>query len=124
MTALAEDHRTAWPDGILFWPPLQIKYQTDYIARMYLMLHAMLAADLGTGKSVMGLGVAGLAFEQGVIDHVLVVCEPNKLDKTEWPARLRAVHEDRVRRLPRAEARTAAGGPAAGADHHLRDGPR
>jgi superfamily II DNA or RNA helicase len=86
VTALAEDTPTAWPDGILFWPPLQIGWQTDYIARMYLMGCAMLAADLGTGKTVMGLGVAGLALEQGVIDHVLVVCEPNKLDKTEWPA--------------------------------------
>jgi superfamily II DNA or RNA helicase len=83
---LAEETRAAWPDGILFWPTLQISWQTDYIARMFLMRSAMLAADLGTGKSVMGLGVAGLAFEQGVIDHVLVVCEPNKLDKTEWPA--------------------------------------
>lgn len=82
----ATEEATGWPDGILFWPPLQIGYQTDYIARMYVMLSAMLAADLGTGKSVMALGVAGLAFEQGALDHVLIVAEPNKIDKTEWPA--------------------------------------
>ncbi len=73
-----------WPEGLMFWPSRQIRWQSDYIARMYLMGSAMLAADLGTGKSVMALGVAGLAFEQGDIDHVLVVCEPNKL--AEWPA--------------------------------------
>lgn len=75
---------TGWPDGVLFWPPRQIPYQTDYITRMYLMRQALLAADLGTGKTVMSLGVAGLAMEDGDIDLVLVVCERNKL--SEWKA--------------------------------------
>lgn len=70
----------------MFWPTRQIGWQTDYIVKMFLMGNAMLAADLGTGKSVMALGVAGLCFEEGAIDHVLVVAEPNKIDKTEWPA--------------------------------------
>jgi superfamily II DNA or RNA helicase len=73
----------------MFWPTRQIGWQTDYIARMYVMSAAMLAADMGTGKSVMALGVAGLAFEQDAIDHVLVVCEPNKLADSEWPADFR-----------------------------------
>lgn len=78
-----------WPDGLMFWPPRQIPWQTDYIARMFLMRTSVLAADLGTGKSVMALGVAGLAFEQDEIDHVLVVCKPNKLADSEWPADFR-----------------------------------
>lgn len=78
-----------WPEGLLFWPSRQIGWQTDYIARMYLMGAALLAADMGTGKSVMTLGVAGLAFEQGSIDHVLIVCEPSKLAGSEWPADFR-----------------------------------
>lgn len=82
MTALAEEK--PWPDGVMFWPAWQIPFQTEYIARMFLMRTAMLAADMGTGKSVVALGVAGLCFEQQVIDHVLIVCEPNKL--AEWPA--------------------------------------
>lgn len=73
----------------MFWPARQIPWQTEYIARMFLMRTSMLAADLGTGKSVMALGVAGLAFEQGAIDHVLVICKPNKLAASEWPADFR-----------------------------------
>ncbi len=83
---MIEDTGHDWPEGLMFWPARQIGWQTDYIAQMYLMGSAMLAADMGTGKSVMALGVAGLAFEQGIIDHVLVVCEPNKLGASEWPA--------------------------------------
>lgn len=82
---MAEQERD-WPEGLMFWPTRQIPWQTEYIAKMYLMMSAMLAADLGTGKSVMTLGVAGLAFEQGAIDHVLVICEPSKLADSEWPA--------------------------------------
>jgi superfamily II DNA or RNA helicase len=84
VTATAEEDKTGWPEGVLFWPTWQIGFQTEYIARMYLMFTAMLAADMGTGKSIMALGVAGLCFEQQVIDYVLIVCEPNKL--AEWPA--------------------------------------
>lgn len=83
MTVLAEP-ATDWPEGVLFWPPRQIPYQTDYIARMTVMGSAMLAADLGTGKTVMSLGTAGLCLEHGLIDGVLVVCERSKL--TEWLA--------------------------------------
>lgn len=86
---LSEQPGHDWPEGLMFWPTRQIAWQTDYIARMYLMGSAMLAADMGTGKSVMTLGVAGLAFEQGTIDHVLVVCEPSKLADSEWPADFR-----------------------------------
>lgn len=79
---VALEQETAWPEGVLFWPAWNVKYQTDYIARMLCMETAMLAADMGTGKSVMGLGVAGLAVENGLIDLILVVCEKNKLK--EW----------------------------------------
>jgi len=84
VTAALEETTPGWPEGVLFWPAWQIGWQTDYIARMFLMNQALLAADLGLGKSVMGLGVAGLAMEQGEIDGVLVVCEKNKLE--EWLA--------------------------------------
>lgn len=99
VTAVTETH-PEWPaeaDGLLFWPEWNIPYQTDYIARMFLMGSAVLAADLGTGKSVMSLGVAGVALERGVIDHVLVVCEPNKLAGSEWPSDFR-----RFTRIPHA----------------------
>lgn len=91
---MIEETGQDWPEGLMFWPERQIGWQTDYIARMYLTglggdFGTMLAADMGTGKSVMALGVAGLCFEQGVIDHVLIVCEPNKLVESEWPSDFR-----------------------------------
>lgn len=82
MTASLAEPAANWPEGVLFWPSRSIPYQIDYIARMTVMGQAMLAADLGTGKSVMALGAAGLCLENGLIDGVLVVCERNKL--TEW----------------------------------------
>lgn len=89
VTAASAEAPAEWPEGLMFWPSRQIGWQTDYIARMYLMESAMLAADMGTGKSVMTLGVAGLCFEQQVIDHVLIICELNKLAADEWPADFR-----------------------------------
>jgi superfamily II DNA or RNA helicase len=83
VTVLAEP-ATEWPEGVLFWPSRQIPWQTDYVARMAAMKAALLVADMGTGKTVMSLGVAGILLEFGLIDGVLVVCERNKL--TEWAA--------------------------------------
>jgi superfamily II DNA or RNA helicase len=80
-----DDPHPEWPPGILFRPGYDIKWQYDFIARMFFMdSGVILAADMGLGKSVMGAGLAAVAFEQQVIDHVLVVCEKNKL--TEWAA--------------------------------------
>lgn len=83
MTAvLAEPAQDEWPEGVLFRPTWSIGYQVDFSARIFCMGSALLAADLGTGKSLMALGVAGLSLEEQAIDGVLVVCEPNKL--REW----------------------------------------
>lgn len=81
MTVMAAQD-TEWPDGALFWPTWQVAYQTEYIARLACMGCGLLAADMGTGKSVMALGVAGLCLEMDLTDQVLVVCEKNKL--REW----------------------------------------
>jgi superfamily II DNA or RNA helicase len=82
MKTTAPETHPDWPPDILFRPPRAIGWQTDFIVRMYLMQNALLAAETGLGKSMMTMGVAGLAAEQGVIDHVLIVCEVNKLK--EW----------------------------------------
>jgi superfamily II DNA or RNA helicase len=73
-----------WAPGILFKPTWDIGWQYDYIARSFLMRRVAMAADMGLGKSVMALGVAGACFEQQVVDLVLIVCEKNKL--SEWTA--------------------------------------
>lgn len=81
MAELADPHPD-WPEGILFKPTYTIDWQYEFIARMYLQGRAVLAADMGLGKSVMALGTAAVAFEYQQIDLVVVVCEANKL--TEW----------------------------------------
>lgn len=81
MPELGEPH-PEWPPGILFKPGYDIDWQYDFIARMFLMKRALLAADMGLGKSVMALGAAGMAFEHELIDHAVIVCEVNKL--SEW----------------------------------------
>lgn len=98
-----EDPHPDWPPGIMFKPTFNIEWQYDFIARMFYMESgAVLAADMGLGKSVMGAGLAGLLFEQGAVDLVLVVCEKNKL--TEWTGdfarftRLGAVQYHRAKR--------------------------
>jgi SNF2 family DNA or RNA helicase len=84
-----------WPEGVLFRPTWDVPWQYGYIARMAVMGDALLAADMGLGKSVMGLGLAGILLEHDLIDGVLIVCERNKL--REW-------HEDfgRFTRIPAA----------------------
>jgi SNF2 family DNA or RNA helicase len=81
MAEQGEEH-PEWPSGILFRPGFDIDWQWDFIARSYLMRNVVVAADMGLGKTVIALGVAGAAFERGAADCVLVVCEANKL--REW----------------------------------------
>lgn len=71
-----------WPEGVLFRPTWDVPWQTEYIARMAVMGNAILAADMGLGKSVMALGLAGVLLENDLIDGVLIVCERNK--RKEW----------------------------------------
>ncbi len=79
----SEDEGTGWPDGMLFRASY-IEWQATLTATMYLMGNAILAAETGLGKTVMSLGLAGMAMEDGQVDLVLVVCERNKL--AEWLA--------------------------------------
>jgi superfamily II DNA or RNA helicase len=78
------DPHPGWPHGILFKPTYSIDWQFDFIARLFLMRRGLVAADMGLGKSVIALGTAAVAFEHELIDHVVIVCEVNKL--TEWVA--------------------------------------
>lgn len=71
-----------WPDGILFKPEYDIPWQYEFMARSFLMRRVIVAADMGLGKTVIALGSAAIAFEKGLVDLVLVVCEANKL--TDW----------------------------------------
>lgn len=71
-----------WPPGILFKPTYDIDWQFEFIAKLFLMRRGLVAADMGLGKSVIALGAAAVPFEHELIDHVIFVCEVNKL--SEW----------------------------------------
>jgi superfamily II DNA or RNA helicase len=81
MPELGEPH-PEWPPGVLFKPTYDIPWQYEFIARMYLMGRAVVAADMGLGKTILALGTAAVAFEHGDIDLVIFCCEVNKL--SEW----------------------------------------
>lgn len=59
-----------------------VPFQSEGVARAYLADGHMLCWDTGMGKSVGGVALIKLLFEDDLIDHVLIVCERNKL--REW----------------------------------------
>jgi len=71
----------------LFSPPpgkSLIPFQEEGIVKSYFLLEgdwkaADVQYDMGLGKSVISMALAGLLFEDDLIDHVLVVAESNKV---------------------------------------------
>lgn len=59
-----------------------VDFQAKDIAMASVMGSRLLLWDTGLGKSVAGLALSKMSFEDEEIDHVLMVCENNKL--TEW----------------------------------------
>lgn len=41
--------------------------------------------DTGTGKTHLAMATAAMLFEDGLVDHVLIVAEKNKIESDEWP---------------------------------------
>lgn len=90
MTATtAETAPSAWPEGALYYSPRGLyDFQADHIATAYLGVQGgdrpewMFSWDTGLGKSHAAMQLAALAFEDGIADLVVLVCEKNKLK--EW----------------------------------------
>jgi len=80
MSAAAEAYRE--PDELLFRPPIVVPFQMRTIAEFYLAGRGMATWDTGVGKTALTIGVACVALEQRTADHVLIVCEQNKM--TDW----------------------------------------
>lgn len=78
-----------WPDGFVYWSPRFHTFQDNGKYQAWVLRQAMAVWDLGTGKSHLGLGLAGLGFELGEIDLVLIICKKNKLADDEWPSEVR-----------------------------------
>lgn len=72
----------AVPAQRLFQPPIAIPFQLRTIAEFYLRGHGMGVWDTGVGKTALAIGLAAVAMERGVADHILIFCEVNKL--TDW----------------------------------------
>lgn len=57
-------------------------FQAEHVGWCCARPNNLLAWDTGLGKSVAAMATAALLFEDGVVDHVLLVCEQNKVG--EW----------------------------------------
>jgi SNF2 family DNA or RNA helicase len=80
MSAATDEYRE--PDELLFRPPIVVPFQIRTIAEFYLAGRGMATWDTGVGKTALTIGVACVALEQKTADHVLIVCEQNKM--TDW----------------------------------------
>src|SRR6185312_1307486 len=63
----------------LFHPPIAVPFQLHDIAKFYLRGSGMATWDTGVGKTALTIGVTCIALERGDADHILIVCEQNKL---------------------------------------------
>lgn len=67
-------------------------FQEEGIARAYLRMEegggVLCTWETGLGKSHLAMGLAAMLFEDGLIDHVLLVAERQKIAKDEWPGDL------------------------------------
>ena len=77
--------------GPLYHPAWHIPFQLDLMARSYLLRQAMVVADMGLGKTHVGMGLAAYCLMQGEADTLVIICEKGKLH--DWRDEL-AVHTD------------------------------
>jgi SNF2 family DNA or RNA helicase len=63
----------------LYHPAWHIPFQLDLMARSYLLRQAMVVADMGLGKTHVGMGLAAYLLMRAEADLVLVCCEKSKL---------------------------------------------
>jgi SNF2 family DNA or RNA helicase len=63
----------------LYHPAWHIPFQVAMMARAYLLRQAMIVADMGLGKTHIGLGLGAYALMQGDADLLLIICEKGKV---------------------------------------------
>lgn len=63
----------------LYHPAWQVPFQLDLAARSYLLRQSVLVADMGTGKTHVGMALSAAALMYGDADLVVIFCEKNKL---------------------------------------------
>lgn len=71
------------PQPQLFYSPYGLfPCQQEGTAFGYTRGSGLVCADTGIGKSIIAMAMSALLFEDGEVDHVLLVCKQNKI--TEW----------------------------------------
>jgi SNF2 family DNA or RNA helicase len=63
----------------LYHPAWHIPFQLDLMARCYLLRRSMVVADMGLGKTHVGMGLGAYTIMKGGADLLVIVCEKNKL---------------------------------------------
>jgi len=63
----------------LYHPSWHIPFQVELMARSYLLRQAMVVADMGLGKTHVGMGLSAYALMDASADVVLICCEKGKL---------------------------------------------
>lgn len=62
-----------------------LDFQARDVARAYFKPEAIAVWDTGVGKTHCAMALMALLFEDGLIDHAIVVAEKNKVKEDEWP---------------------------------------
>lgn len=70
------------PRGLYHSPRGLYDFQAEDIAKAYVKGSGMVAWDTGTGKSHMAMALGCLLVEDDLIDHVVLICEKNKI--SDW----------------------------------------
>lgn len=90
MTALAHPLVEAPAEPLYSSPRGLYGFQEEDIARAYLAQEKgggnLCVWDTGMGKSHLAMALAGFMFEDGLIDHVILVADLQKIADDEWPS--------------------------------------
>lgn len=63
-------------------------FQAEHVERAHGHDSVLMNWDCGVGKSVGALALAAQKLDEGLVDHVLLVCEKSKTIQEEWPAEI------------------------------------
>ena len=63
-------------------------FQEEHVNLAHDHASVLMNWDCGVGKSVGALALAARKLEEGLVDHVLLICEKNKTIPEEWPAEI------------------------------------
>ena len=73
-------------DKRLYHSPLGLfEFQVEGVVYCYERVDNLVVWETGLGKTHLAMATAAMLFEDDLLDHMIVICEKNKLDPQEWP---------------------------------------